>query len=314
MSRTSSAVLNHQLTSFAVGHMNDIRDVNSLVERLCPTVSVPGTTGQFKKFDEKNSFQIYNTERAMGGDPKRMEFGATDGTFNCKPHALEITIDKEERRQVGESNAVGQQLLDQGKVKALINVTSLSRVKRIVDEVLTSVAALGGNWGKWTNPDIDPIDQLDEQLDNLTKEVGSTQNIKMELDVTAWRILRNHAKVKARTNGVKVGGITLQDFNNLLMLPVDVKVSSIVYNAAQLGQADDKRRVLASTVLLHYSQPNPTIYDPSPFKCFTSGQGNQVAAVRSYMSPNGFWDGHVIDWSEDIEQTSTLGIRRLNIS
>jgi hypothetical protein len=313
MSRISSAVLNYQLTNFAVGHMNDIRDVNSLAERICPMIVVPGTTGQYKKFDEKNSFQLYNTSRALGGDPKRMEFGASDGTFACKPHALEITIDKEERRAVGEDNAVGQQLLDQGKIKALINSVSLSRTKRIVDAVLAAVAATS-NVGEWSNKDIDPIDQLDEQLDNITKEIGTTQGLKLDLDVAAWRALRNHPKVKARCNGVKVGGITLQDLNNLLMLPVDVKVSSIVYNNAALGATEAKARVLASEALLYVSSPSPTLYDPSPFKCFSCGQGNQIAAVRSYESGNGFYDGHVVDYSEDIVQTSTIGIRRITVS
>lgn len=314
MSRSTSATLNYQLTNFAVGHMNDIRDVQSLVERLCPTVVVPGTTGQYKKFNEKNSFQVYNTKRTMGGDPLRLEFGATDGTFACKPHALEVTVDKEERRQVGEDNAVGQQLLDQGKIKALINVTNLSRTKRIVTDTVLPLLAPVAGIGNWDNPNIDPIDQLDSQIDAIMKECGSTANVKIDMDVSSWRYLRMHPKVKARCTGVQVEGITLGQFNGLTFMPVDTKVSSIVYNDAGLGATEDKKRVLAGVVLIYYSVPNPTLYDPSPFKCFTAGQGNQVMAVRSYPSPNGFWDGHVIDWSETIEQTSTLGIRRINVT
>ncbi len=314
MSRSASATLNYQLTNYAVGHMNDLRDVNSIVERLCPTVQVPGTTGQYKKFDEKNSFQLYNTSRAMGGDPKRLEFGASDGTYACKPHALEVTIDKEERRQVGEENAVGLQLLDQGKVKALINVTALSRTKRIVTDTVLPLLTPVPDYGNWDNPEVDPIDQLDKQIDDIMKECGSTDNVKIDMDVSAWRWLRSHPKVKARCTGVQVNGITLGQFNGLTFMPVDTKVSSIVYNEAALGATLSKKRVLAGVVLIYYSIPSPTLYDPSPFKCFTAGQGNQVMGVRSYQAPNGFYEGHIIDWSETIEQTSTLGIRRLNIT
>lgn len=294
--------------------MNDTRDTMSLAERLAPTVQVPGTTGQYKIFNDLNSFQVYNTRRAMGGDPTRIKFEASDGSFNCKPNALEITVDQEERRQVGEDNAIGQQLLDQGKVKALINVNGLSRLKTIVDAVLAGVAAEGGDVGKWSDPGIDPIDQLDEQLDILSKRVGSADNIKLDMDLTSWRTIRNHKLVKARCNGVQVGGISREQLVAMLAIPVDFKVSSIVYNQKALGQAQDKKRILAGTCLLHYSVASPTQYDPSAFKTLTCGQaGSSVTAVRSWQSPNGLFDAHFIDWSEQIVQTSSQAILRVDL-
>ncbi len=312
MSRSSSATLNYQLTAYAQGYMNDLADSLSLAERLAPTTPVPGTTGQYKKFSDANSFQLYNTTRALGGDPSRVEFSATDGTFSCKPQALEITVDQEERRQVGLDNPVGQQLLDQGKIKSLINLTALSHVNKVVTAVLAALTAVSDR-GNWSNANVDPIDQLDEQLDLLTKEVGSTSNIKLDMDVSAWRALRNHPKVKARTSGVQVGGITQNQLKDLLMIPVDFKVSSIVKNTAALGQTVSKGRVLGSEVILSYSLPNPTLYDPSAFKTFTAGMSS-LTAVRSYQAANGFWDGHIIDWSEDIVQTSSTAAKRLTIT
>ena len=312
MGRTTSAALNYQLTAYAQGYMNDLADTMSLAERLAPSTPVPGTTGQYKKFNDRNSFQVYQTSRVLGGDPVRVEFAATDGTFSCKPQALEITIDQEERRAVGDDNSVGQQLLDQGKIKALLNLTALAHVNKVVTAVLAGLTAVADR-GNWSNVDIDPIDQLDEQLDLLTKEVGSVQNIKLDMDVSAWRALRNHPKTKARCNGVQVGGITREQLTGMLMIPVDFKISSIVKNTAALGATVSKSRVLASEVLLTYSQPNPTLYDPSAFKTFTAGLSS-LTGVRSYMASNGFYDGHIIDWSEDIVQTSSTAAKRLTIT
>lgn len=312
MSRASSAVLNYQLTTYAQGYMNDLADTMDLANRLAPQTPVPGTTGQYKKFSDKNSFQVYQTSRVLGGDPTRVEFSATDGTFNCKPQALEITIDQEERRAVGDDNTVGQQLLDQGKIKALMNLTAVAHVNKVVTAVLAALTAVSGR-GNWSDPDVDPIDQLDEQLDLLSKEVGSVQNIKLDMDVTAWRTLRNHPKTKARCSGVQVGGISREQLVSLLLIPVDFKISAIVKNTAALGQTMSKSRVLASEVLLTYSQPNPTLYDPSAFKTFTAGLSS-LTAVRSYMAANGFYDGHIIDWSEDIVQTSSTAAKRLTIT
>ena len=294
--------------------MNDLGDTLALAERLAPSTPVPGTTGQFKKFNDQNSFNVYDTARAMGGDPKRVEFAASDDTFSCKPQALEITIDKEERRQVGEeSGAVGQQLLDEGKIKALINLTALSHVNKVVTAVLAAVTAVAAR-GNWSNPDIDPIDQIDEQLDALSLACGSAQNIKIDLDVAAWRALRAHPKVKARATGVQVGFITREQLAQMLLIPVDLKISSISKNTAGLGQTATKARVLASECLIHYAVPAPTQYDPSAFKTFTAGPGSSIMAVRSYMATNGFYDGHIVDWSEDIKQTSTIAMKRLSIT
>ena len=314
MARTTTALLNYQLTAFAQGHMNDITDTVSLAERLAPSTPVPGTTGQFKKFNDKNSFQTYDTSRTMGGDPKRVEFNATDGNFSCKPQALEITIDKEERRQVGvEGGAVGQQLLDEGKIRALINLTALSHVNKVVTAVLAAVSAVADR-GVWSNANIDPIDQLDEQIDALALACGSTQNIKIDMDLGAWRALRSHPKVKARSTGVQVGFITREQLAQMLVIPVDIKISSISKDTTQPGQTASKSRVLASECLIHYSQPSAGIYDPSAFKTFVAGPGSSIMAVRSYMAPNGFYDGHIVDWSEDINQTSTIAMKRLTIT
>ena len=46
-SALASASLNYQLTGYAQGLWNDLGDVIKLAERLAPTTSVPGSSGQF---------------------------------------------------------------------------------------------------------------------------------------------------------------------------------------------------------------------------------------------------------------------------
>lgn len=314
MGDISTATLNYQLTNYAQGHMNDLAESRALAERLAPSTPVPGSSGQFKKFNDKNSFLAEDTARAAGGDPKVIAFSASDDTYACKPQALEVRVDKSEIDAAGNSTgALGQQLLREGKVAAMLNKASLSHGIQVVTAVLAAVTA-HATFGVWSNPDIDPIDQLDDQLDALSLDCGSASNIKLTLDTTAWRALRNHPKTKARCSGVQVGGITREQLQSLLMIPVDVMIASIVKDTTGLGVTSSKSRVLASTVLLHYSLPNPTAYDPSAFKTFTVGMGSPFGGVRSYDSLNGLWEGHLIDWSRDIKQTSTLAMRRLSIT
>ena len=66
ISSLGAATLNYQLTAYAQGLWNDIADVIKLAERLSPTTPVPGASGMFKKFDDKNSFLPEKTARARG--------------------------------------------------------------------------------------------------------------------------------------------------------------------------------------------------------------------------------------------------------
>jgi hypothetical protein len=312
MGRQSSASLNVQLTNFAVGHMNDLTASLELAERLCPTVGVTGSNGQFKSFDDVNSFQVYNTSRALGGDPTRIEFSADDEFFNCKPQALEVTVDEKERQDAGEDNAVAQQLLDEGKIKALLNGIALSNLKKRVDFVLGKVVAEDG-LGQWSNPAIDPIDQLDSVIVALATLCGNSSLINVTMSLTAWATLRNHPKSKARCNGVQAMPLTIDQVKNGLTIPVDMKAYAISYNAAQLGQVKSKKQILVGDVLVQYSMPSPTVYDPSAFKRMSVGQ-NSITAVRSYMAANGLYGGHFVDYSEDLKQTSTQAMKRITLS
>lgn len=311
----SSATLNYQLTAYAQGLWNDIGDVIKLAERLAPTTPVPGATGQFKKFDDKNSFTRPKTARALGGDPTLLAFAASDDTYACKPQALEVRVDLAEDQAAGNAGGdVQTQLLDQGKIRALINQQALGHVGDVVDAVIANTTAEAGI-GNWDNPDIDPIDQLDQVILALTKNCGSTQNIKVTMDIASWNLLRNHPLVKKRTQFTQVANLTAAQLAEILIIPVDLMIANIVYDTTALGQASSKSRIMAGTTLVHYSVPNATLYDPSAFKSFTVGAaGSFIGNVRTYQAPNQLWRAHLVDWSRDIKQTSSLSMRRVDVT
>ena len=313
----SSATLNYQLTSFAQGLMNDLGDVMKLAERLAPTTPVPGATGQFKKFDDKNSFMPEKTARALGGDPVLIAFNASDDSYSCKPQALEVRVDKEEDQAAGNNGGdVQVELLDQGKIRALINKVALSHVLDVCNTVLAATSVQPGV-GTWSDPNIDPIDQINQQLLGIAQDCGSTQNVKMTMDLSVWNTIRTHPKVKARAlfgAGADVATISISQLNAALIYPVDIMPANVVYDTTHLNQTASKARALTGVMLLHYSLPNGTIYDPSAFKSFTVGSAGFLGNVRSYVAPNQLWRGHLVDWSRDIKMTSTLSMRRININ
>ena len=312
MSRSSTATVNQVLTAYAQGHANDLMDAQVVANTLCPRVSVVGASGQYKIFDDNNSFQVYATQRGLGGSARRIEFSATDGSYSCNPHALEVTVDDHERERAGNS-PLAASLLDQGKIKSVINASALSYAKRIVDYVVANTTAVSDR-GNWSNDGIDPVDQVDEQLEALATSVGSSSGISIVMGLDSWRAFRKHPKVKARCTGVQVQGVSIEQARGLFMLPIQLVVGVLSYDTAKIGQATKvKDQVLAGHVILNYGLPSPTQYDPSAFKCFTTGTGN-IESVRTYRDENARSDVHAIDWSEDIRQTSTLAVKRLAIT
>jgi hypothetical protein len=312
MNRTTTATLNHQLTNYAQGHANDTAEVLELAERIAPTVPVSGATGQYKVFDDLNSFTLYKTDRALGGPANRIEFAAGDAYFNAKPQALEVGVDQHERELAGLDSEVAQQLLDQGKVQALINSAQLSHLDKVISFVFANQTPVTDR-GNWSNEDVDPIEQLDEQLDLLSTAVGNSRFIKVTMSTTAWRIIRNHPKVKARVLGSQATPLTRQQLVDSLVIPVDLGIFSISRNQAALGLPSSKAKFLSADVLLHYSLPSPTVYDPSPYKVFTLDR-SRIASVRTYQDLSGRYDTHAVDWSEDIRKTSTIAMRRIALT
>jgi hypothetical protein len=312
-----AATLNYQLTAYAQGLWNDISEVMKLAERLAPTTPVPGAAGQFKKFDDKNSFMPEKTARALGGDPVLINFNASDDAYSCRPQALEVRVDLAEDQAAGNAGgAVDTQLLDQGKIRALLNKVALSHVLDVTTAVLNNTAA-DPNIGNWSNPDVDPIDQINAELLAISQDCGSTQNVNLTMDLSVWNTLRSHPKVKARAlfgAGDTLASISIDQLNAALLFPVDIMPANVVYDTTRLNQASKKSRVLAGVCLIHYSVPNATIYDPSAFKSFTVGQSGFLGSVRTYQAPNQLWRGHLVDWSRDIKQTSSLSMRRINMS
>lgn len=309
--RTSSATINYTLTNYAQGFANDLMKARELANALMPTVQVSGASGQYKIFSDVNSFQTYATLRGMGGARRRIEFDATDGTFQCEPHSLEVTVDDHERELAG-SDAVSQQLLDQGKIKAVVSGAGLSFTKRVVDFVAANTTAVSSR-GNWSNADVDPIEQIDEQLQNLLTITGGFMSPTIVLGLSAWRTLRNHPKTKARTTGVQVGGISLEQLRGMFFVPATPIVGMVSYNTAKPGNTVSKSQVLGDLCYILASVPSPTVYDPSPFKCFTTGAGG-IEAVRTYRDERSVSDVHAVDWNEDFVATSSASIIRLTIT
>lgn len=318
MGRNSTATRNIPLTSYAQGLMQDRLGAYELANLLCPIVQVGAAVGTFKIFDDRNDFLPVDTARPLGGPRTRITHDATDGTYACVPHGIEIPVDDFELSlSGGQVDAVSSQLLEQGKMRTMIGKKATGYAKRVTDFVFANLTAVAGR-GEFSNAAIDPIDQIDEQLAALSILAGSTEHFAVVLGLNTWAAIRRNAKVKARTSGVKVSEISLKDLSDSLIFPCQIKVSAVSYVTTKRGQTATspgiaKTEAMSTYVVIAHSFPSPTVDDPSPFKCFSTSSV-LVDGISTYRDEASASDVHFMDWSENIKACGTALARLIAVT
>lgn len=302
----SASRVNQTLSNYAAGVAQD--KTSAIARFICPVVPTGTTNGQYKKYDSKNDFQAYVTDRAIGGNRKRIEFAATDPFFNCKPHGLEVPVDDHERQ----SSGANENRLAEGKIRTLVTTATLSHELAVMAAVKAGKAATG-SIGVWSNAANDPIDEIDSQIEAIATETGRYPN-KLVLGVGAWRILKNHAKVLTRQPGAGNIGVTMAQFAAMLLNPeIQIKVGLLSRDTVKFGAAKNAVSIVGGEVFLFYGEDQPDQYDPSFAKCFSTTP-SMVDAVREYREDRSASDIYYVDWSQDIVVTAPECGRRITLS
>jgi len=306
MSKLGTSTYKETLKQYAAGVAQDVK--SALADFIAPRVPVGVAQGMFKKFDDKNAFQIYDTARALGGAATRMEFEATDGTFNCRANALELPIDDQEREAAGSAD----QALEESRVRTLVINASLAREKKVFDLVKSGVSA-SLTRAYSSSSDLDPVDDIDAQIEAIAGATGLMPN-RMVIGLGAWRILKNHASVLKRQQGVTDKGVSLAGFAAMLLNPqIDIRVGVLGFDANKMGKAASKGNIVGSEIFVFHGNDNATQFDPSFAKTFSIGS-NSVESVRTYREERNRSDILAVDWSEDVQVVSTLCARRITVS
>lgn len=291
------------LTNYARGIAQDTSA--SLASFIAPEVIVAAATGQYKSFDDKNTFQTVDTSRAVGGPAKRLEFAASDPTYNCLPQALEIAIDDHERDEAGAGDPLR---LEEAKTQTLVSsaVTSHeAKVFALLDAIAASASITFG-----TN---DPIEVIDAQIEQLATHTGRMPN-RCVIGLPLWTKLRHDENVIKRFPGAASVGVTLAQFASLLLNPsIDVRVGILAKDTAKLGKPKATANIVGEQLYVFHASHSPTLYDPSFLKTFRTRRGG-VDVVRLYREDSSRSDILAVDWTEDIKVTSSLCGRKVTVT
>ncbi|MFU8894010.1 MAG: hypothetical protein ACNA8L_10315 [Luteolibacter sp.] len=303
----SAATINAHLTNFASGLAQD-RSA-SLANFIAPVVPTGLAHGQFKRYSDKNDFQVLDTARAVGGTRKRIEFGADDPFFNCQPQGLETTIDDHERDLAGDGNVIN---LQEAKVRNLVGASVHSHEKKVFDAVKAAKAATG-SVGEWSNAAKDPVDEIDGLIEAIATETGRMPN-RIAFGIGAWRIFRNHPKVIARQPGADLIGLRADQAARMMLNPeLEIRVGMLSADSAKFGAGKNATNIVGGEVFIFFGSETPDQYDASFAKTFTTRAG-MVDSVREYRDERAASDVFYVDWSEDIQVVAAASGRRITLS
>lgn len=296
MGKRNNANYNGRLTSYAAGQ-SSVAIENDLSDWIFPRVPTGVSNGQFKRYSGKNAMQVYETLRAIGGNATRIKFESDDPFFNCKPNALEVPIDDSERDAAGDIDGA-QSALEESKVKTLVSNAKISRAVRI-QGIIDGLTPISGK-GVWSADESDPILELNQEIERITTVTGGHVPNRLAIGLSVWMRLCSHPAVLARLGDTTVKSVTQAQFTAMLAFPVQVKVGTISRDKKKFGVGKDAEQVFGAKVLLFLGNDNPTVYDPSFGKTFSTKKGG-VDQVWSYRENGARSDIYAVDWSEDTQ-------------
>lgn len=309
VANASPAAFMSTLTTYAQGYAYDIRNSNEfLANFLAPQVQTGAATGYYKVFGAKESFAVYNAQRAIGGNRVRIGFNASDTKFVLLPNGLEVTVDDYERDQAGNSGSFD---IEQVKIRYLVNAAYRSRELAVWNAAKAAVTALASK-GNWSSASVDPIAEINEQILAINTATGYIPN-RLALSLKAWMLLTQNVKVLARRSGVVQSAPTFADIAAMTINPrMEIRVGSIPYDTAGQGLAQSNANIIGDEAWLFYASDIADLMDPSFMKSFSISD-TPIQAVKKYREQE-LVDVFAVDWTEQTAVTASLAGVRFSVT
>lgn len=261
MSGIAGLTVDGHLSQYAQGFVQD-RD-RSIANHLAPIVSADGATGDFTKFDSKNSFVVYDAARPIGQNPNKVEFKGTVAQYSCKEYGLGQFIDPAELRRT--RNVIN---LRERKTRSLMDNTLTAHEKKVIDICKAGVSSTNAVWSTDTN---NPIKDIQNGAKTIYNKTGRYPNA-VAVSFAAWIIIQNNAIVKGFMPGASSAALTAQILVTLLNIPglrpENVVIGTMPIDSGKLGTAKNAAEGLGSEFWLFLKSDAPDQDDPSFAKTF----------------------------------------------
>lgn len=299
-----SASYNGYLTELCQAAYADAAD--SIGRKLFPPVGIRTAIGTYKKRDISNAFRAYRTALARGNSPTRIDTNATDGYYNCKPHALEVGTWKFDADQDD-----GGEEERESNLQELMSAQLVTREVEAVTIFKAGITATSGA-GKWSGADgqnANIIDELDTLATTIQAGIGRRPT-DLIIGQNAWAVIKNHPSLRQLIQGQSVA-VSLELLRNMLIFPeINIQVASMPYNPAVRGKKDALKTIMGMDVFMLYSSDAPTRNDMSACKDFTmEPSGPEVLSEDKTLETV-----DTLYWSTDRQVTCPAAAARIEVA
>jgi hypothetical protein len=312
MSTRSQALAAIQgITNFASGYANDVIAQSVLADAYFLTGDPIKTALNFEyaQFDRADGISIPDTKTAAN-DPvgALLVFGGTKITGTLDAHRA-TTDWYDASANVSDADLLLQL---QSGVRQATQALVTGRFQRILSAAATAAGA-GTNLSLAT---ADPIDAIQEQVQNVMLACGGYCRPRVLIGASAYRKITALTKFQNRIAGAATVNLpstpTEQQIANAIGLGVEVKVTNAVFNSAAPGQTAAGAFLLADTIYIAATSPSPSTQDPSALKVFEGNGSNGMTPV--FMPhPNSVHEAATWGWMEKVQATNTAAVKRLNV-
>lgn len=300
MGRLANIGSNPTLIQYAQGSAQDA--MSRVADFLAPTVPVASSTGKYKVYNEKNRFHLPDTRRAIGGRAIELGFEATDATYNCTPHGIDVPVDILEQ-----DDDMMNSMQEAADLAA--EVGALSHEKEVIDTAVASLSAVTPDFSSSE----DPIPLIDGYILDVLKgaRYGGLMGVRILFGASFYKNLKNQAKITSKVvtgkNAQGSAAVNEAVIASLLMGQPQCRTTFAIYDAAQAGLDDSISFLLDSSMLIFAAKDSPTRRDPSFMKTFRLR--NRWMQPGSYSRDDGRADVAKFDWSADIKVTNTAAAK-----
>lgn len=219
------------LSKLAVGYKHE----NLIAKQVAPVVQSYSESGTLYSFG-KEGFYLYDTERALRANAKKIDFALSSDTFICKEHALESSLDYKEIELAEKAGANALVSLQKRALMLTDKALSIELEKAVADVVLSTTYYAVGNYttltgsDQWSDDNADILGQIETGLAAARDDMGIEPNT-LVLGYDAYRLLAKHPQIKAMVSDSKDKPIVLRADDLAALLRFErVLVGKAVYS------------------------------------------------------------------------------------
>ncbi len=279
----SDVHVNRPLTNISIAYIQ--RAADFIADKVFPIVPVMKQSDLYFTYDKAYWFSTEAQKRGPGTESAGSGYKVnSDNSYFCDVWAVHKDVDDQTRANADQPLDLDRDATLFCTQQMLLRREVQFMTKYIVNGIWTGATNLTPST-KWDHSGSDPMADIDAKKSEIKSKTGFMPNT-LIVASDVFFALRNNAAVLDRIKYTQKGIVT-EELLAMLFGVEKFLVASAVLNSAAEGVAADNNFLISDAGLLVYSNPSPSILQPSGGYIFSwqglfgaGAQGNRISSFR----------------------------------